>query len=174
MTLLQRGTGFCVATVFVITAFVAGCTPPWSSFEAKDPLAIQGTSSGGVEALLVPCSPVRVTRFEVIDGADNAQKTDVPRLWQVDFSPPTTDLRRVVLGQVPPGGTEQVQWPAAGLDGQDHGYVMQVGLESGEYWIQGFHQRDLTGGRVLFHNKLITPEAFAGQSRCTQPTSQNR
>ena len=149
---------------------LAGCTPPWSAFEATDPLAIRATSSGGVEALLVPCSSVRITRFEVIAAAETAQNADVPPVWQVDFSPPATDLRRVVLGQIPPGGTEEVQWPPADLSSQDSAYVVQVELDSGDYWIQGFRQRDLTDGRILFHNNLVSPEVFAEQSRCAQPT----
>lgn len=157
--------------LFVAAVLLAGCAPPWSAFEA---LAIRATSSGGVEVLLVPCSSMRITRFEVIAAADNAQNADVPRVWQVDFSPPATDLRRVVLGQLPLGGTEQVPWPPAGLGSQDNAYVVQVGLDSGDYWLQGFHQRDLTGGRILFHNKLVTPETFAEQSRCPRPTSQDR
>ena len=169
MNVLHRGIWFFVAAVLL-----AGCTPPWSAFEAEDPLAIRATSSGEVETLLVPCSSVRITRFEVIAAEGTVQNADVPRVWQVDFSPPATDLRRVVLGELPTGGIEQAPWPPVGLDGQDKPYVVQVQLDGGDYWIQGFHQRDLAGGRILFHNKLVSPEIFAEQSRCPRPTGPDR
>jgi hypothetical protein len=171
MKKLRRGAWLIAAAVLL-----AGCTPPWSTFEAMDPVALRATSSGEIEALLVPCSPVRITSFDVTGVRETPQSHDYPRIWQVDFSPPATDLRRVVLGQVPPGGTEQVRWPPAGLDSlsREYGYIVQIQLSSGDHWTQGFHREDLTGGQILFHNKTVTPEVFAAQSRCPQPTGQNR
>jgi hypothetical protein len=165
--------------VWLIVAAVAltGCEVPWSAPEHNPPVAVQGTPAAGVEVLLVPCSPVRITRFEVTAPREVVQRAEDPRVWQVDFSPPVTDLRRVVLGQVSPGGAEKVPWPPAGLNRQDpeFGYVVRVVLDDGNYWYQGFRrQRDLTNGRIMFHDKSVSPETFAEQSRCPQPSGQNR
>ncbi|MGH8884609.1 MAG: hypothetical protein ACRDYX_05445 [Egibacteraceae bacterium] len=149
---------------------LTGCELPWSAFEAEDPVAIRA-SSGEVEVLLVPCSPAGITSLHVTGVRETAESRDYPRVWQVDFSPPATDLRRVVLGQVPPGGTERVPWPPAGLDslGQEYGYIVQVQLDGGDHWIQGFRQQNLTEGRILFHNESLSPDAFADKSRCPGP-----
>ncbi|MGH3767926.1 MAG: hypothetical protein ACRDTX_22730 [Pseudonocardiaceae bacterium] len=171
MTTLCRGVWLIVAAV-VLT----GCDLPWSAPEHTPPVAVRAVPSGGVEVLLVPCSPVRITRFEVTAPREVVQRAEDPRVWQVDFSPPVTDLHRVVLGQVPQGGTAKVPWPPAGLGSQDpeFGHVVRVVLDDGDYWYQGFdRQRDLTNGRIMFHDKSISADVFAGQSRCPQPTGQN-
>ncbi len=153
-------------------AVLAGCFP--SDPARVHPVAVRTTSSGEVEVLLVPCSPVLISRFEVTDPQEAFQSADDPRVWQVDFSPPATDLHRVTLGQVPPGGNEQVPWPSAGLDSRDpdKNYVVRVVLDNGGYWYQGFDQRHLTEGRILFRDRSISPEAFAEQSRCPDPTGE--
>lgn len=164
MNALHRGTWLLVAAVLL-----AGCAPPWSAPEHEHPVAVRATSSGMVEVLLVPCSPVRITRFEVTAPREVVQRAGDPRVWQVDFSPPATDLRRVMLGQVPPGGTEKVLWPPTDLASQDpdFGYVVRVVLDDGDYWYQGFsRQRDLIDGRIMFHDRSVSPETFAEQSRC--------
>ncbi|MGH8884608.1 MAG: hypothetical protein ACRDYX_05440 [Egibacteraceae bacterium] len=152
----------------------AGCALPWSAPDHADPVAVRATSSGEIEVLLVPCSSARVARFEVTAPREVVQRAGDLRVWQVDFSPPATDLRRVVLRDVPPGGTERVPWPAAGLAAEDadFGYVVRVVLDNGDYWHQGFSPpRDLTDGRVMFHDRPVSPEAFADQHRCPDPNA---
>lgn len=150
---------------------LAGCGgdfPPWSAPERDTSVAVRETPSGGVEALLVPCSPVRVTRVEVIAPRGEGDREGDPRLWQVDFTPPATDLRDVTLGVVPPGGTETVPWPATGL-GQDPdaSYIVNVVLDDGTAWEQGFSQeRHLADGSVRFHDRNMSPDTFAEESRC--------
>lgn len=153
------------AWLLAVGALLAGCFPTEPA--NTPPVAIRATSSSEVEVLLVPCSPVRITRFEVTAPQEAFQDPDDPRVWQVDFSPPATGLRQVALGKVPPGGTEQVPWPAGGLEKDaDKSYVVQVLLDDGVDWNQSFEVSDLTDGRIMFHDRYVSPETFADQSRC--------
>lgn len=149
---------------------IAGCTPPWSAFEAEDPVAIRTTSSGEVEVLLVPCSPAGITSIEVTEVHKYDPSQEDPRIWQVDFSPPVTNLHSFVLGQAPPQGAQQVPWPSAGL-GEEYGYIVEVQLDGRDYWVQGFHRQDLPDDQILFHNELLSRETFAERSRCPDPNA---
>jgi hypothetical protein len=141
---------------------------PWSAPHNTAPVAVRMTPSGQIEALLVPCSPTRIARFEVIGSSDGLLHENDPRVWQVDFSPPVPDLRSVVLGVVPPGAVVQTPWPAAGLaDSDEDGYVVRAVLDNGERWDLSFlPDEDLADGEIRFHEQNISPETFAEQSRC--------
>ena len=155
------------AWLLAAVAVLVGCELPWSAQFLEPPVAVRATSVGGIEVLIASCSPVRITRFEVTAPKETIQRANDPRIWQVDFSPPATDLRRLVLGQVPPGGTEQVPWPPAGLsEDPDKIYVVRVVLDDGNYSYESFQKSDLIGGRVLFHDRPVSPETFAEQSGC--------
>jgi hypothetical protein len=144
-----------------------GDFPPWSAPYHTAPVAVRMTASGQIEALLVPCSPTRVARFEVIAPMDGLLHENDPRVWQVDFTPPVPDLRSVVLGVVPPGGAVQIPWPAAGLaDWDDDSFVVRAVLDNGEHWDQGFRPERIADGEVRFRERNVSPETFAEQSRC--------
>jgi hypothetical protein len=153
-----------------IAVLLAGCGgdfPPWSAPGPDAPVAVRMTGSGAIEALLVPCTPARITRFEVTAPRQAVQEADDPRLWQVDFMPPVTDLRSVVLGEVPRGGTARIPWPPDALaSGDVDSYVVRVELDSGHDWSLGFDPEDLEGGDVRFRERNVSPETFAELSRC--------
>jgi hypothetical protein len=163
---LRRG-----IVLLALVGLLSGCGgdfPPWSAPAPTAPIAVRMSPTGQVEALLVPCTPVRIARLEVTAPREAVQAVDDPQLWQVDFAPPTTNLHTVVLGETPPGGAVRVPWPTGGLSGQEaHSFVVRVVLADGGDWWIGFQpEEDLADGQVRFQERNMTPEAFAEQSRC--------
>ena len=84
------------------------------------------------------------------------------RIWKVSF-PRGSTLRSFVLGDVPPGATEEVKWQGFGAR---QSFVVSFTTEDGETPYQGFVLEDLVGGRIRFHEKNMTLEQFAEESRC--------
>lgn len=158
----------CVAAVLAV-AMVTACGPssdfpPWSAPLPDDRIALHHTESGQFEILLAPCTPVEVTRLELVGPVGLGDDLDtVPRIWQVEFRPPVSDLRTVTIGVVPPGGTESVSWEAAELPPLDT-MVAVAHLADGTTWRVAMP--DEGRGSVRFLAEDFPFAEFQDRSRC--------
>lgn len=155
--------------VLFMTTAASFCAP--SDPFADAPVVIRRTPDGAVEVSYVHCEgPDGVVEFSLatpgptIDADEEAETITV---WEVVFDEPTV-LDGIVLGEVPPGGREEVPWPEGGLDNYppDAQYFAHVSLDRyprGSTW---FRVSDLEEGNVWFDDQNMTPDEFADADHC--------
>jgi hypothetical protein len=128
-----------------------------------DPLALRLDDSGALEILYAQCKVQGVIRVEVIspDAGSVVDDRD-PRLWRLEFEPPST-ARTYVVGEVPPGGKEVVEWREQSPDKR---LFAQIVTDGEMTFGAGFSLGDLADGRVRYHLKNMTHEEFLEESKC--------
>ncbi|MFD0200198.1 MULTISPECIES: hypothetical protein [Saccharothrix] len=144
--------GLCLA---LVGATAVACSP-------HAPFAIRLNDSGAVEIIDTRCEKRAVDRIEVIapDGEGLLDDRD-PRLWRIDFESPST-ARTYVVGEVPPGAEEVVEWREPEPGRRLYLEVAWDRITTGT----GFSLEDLAEGKVRYHLKNMTHEEFLTASRC--------
>jgi len=151
--------GLILATVVLL----AGCVPsdPGPDF----PVAVR-RAGDPVEVLYVACAPADVVSVAVLRSEDSVFRYTDPPVWKIRFASPAR-LARAVVGEVPPGATEEVRL-AAPLDRKTH-YEAVIELATGAQPRQGF-QLDRLGDRVAFHGEYLSEKDFDRERACPAPS----
>jgi hypothetical protein len=147
-----------VAAVAALGLLVGGCVPQ-AEF---DPIAVRLTESGQVEIVYTSCQPVKVVTAELVAPKDAVFYDDDPRLWQVDFSPPA-EIQRFVVGEKPSGAVDRVpfQQPQSGQM-----LVARIILHGDVALYHDFKLEDLSGGKVAYGPKNMSPDDFRRETSC--------
>ncbi|WP_086665877.1 hypothetical protein [Lentzea kentuckyensis] len=147
-----------VAAAAALTLFVGGCVPQ----AEYDPVAVRLTETGQVEILYTSCQPAKVVTAEIVAPREQVFDENDPRLWQVDFSTPA-EVQRFVAGETPSGAVERVrlQKPQPGQT-----LVARVVLQGDVVLYHDFTLDDLSGGKVRYHLKNMSPEDFRRATSC--------
>ncbi|WP_367127233.1 hypothetical protein [Saccharothrix sp. HUAS TT1] len=142
----------------LVGAASAACVPqtPFA------PIAVRLDHSGAIEIWVTECDVEGVSRVEILmPNADRVVDADDPVAWRLDLDPPSM-ARTYVVGEIPPGARETVEWQEPPPDQRFFVQVVDGGMTTGT----GFALGDLADGKVRFELKNMSYGEFLRESQC--------
>lgn len=152
--------------IAALLAMVSQACLPSTDF---DPIAVQVMDNSPVIPY-TSCSPLKVKEAEILLPGDVVVEESDPRLWQVDFSPPSPnkEFGLTVSGSE---GIVRVMWTP--LSDISDILVGRLVLEDGTRISQDFQLTELAIGIIRYEDKNMPLRDFETQSMCQGESPQS-